>query len=92
MSSREFSEWIAYGRIYPIGEDRADARIASLMSVLLEIAAHGKKRFPPDTLMPKYLDVAEKEMLESSEEGKQVLRSRVAEKIKAVFSAFVKNK
>ena len=34
MSSREFAEWVAYSRIEPFGERRADLRSATVAQVM----------------------------------------------------------
>jgi hypothetical protein len=44
MSSREFSEWQAYFRLEPFGEDRADIRAALVASVVANVNRNPKKR------------------------------------------------
>jgi len=83
----EFSEWMAYARIYPLGEDRADARTALLASVVAN-SAGSKKKYQPVDFMPDYFERAEKSLLKKTAEGLQELRSRLAERIKAAFSQF----
>jgi len=87
MSSHEFSEWIAYSRIYPIGEDRADARMALLASVIAN-ASGSKKKFKPEDFLPDYLEQFEKQVLQQTPEGRQTLRERLAEKVLAIFRQF----
>lgn len=53
MSSREFSEWIAYSGIEPWGEDRADLRAGILASLTANInRGKGAKPFRPSDFMP----------------------------------------
>lgn len=88
MSSQEFSEWMAYSRIYPLGEDRADVRMALLAAHQANIASAGKKKFKAQDFVPDWLGMYEKRVLSETAEGQQTLRERLAEKIKAIFSQF----
>jgi len=47
MSSAEFSEWLAYDRIDPFGEGRADVRIGVLSALIANIHRNPKKRAEP---------------------------------------------
>lgn len=47
ISSREFSEWMAYYRLEPRGESRDDDRIALLTSTLVNMQRDAKKRPNP---------------------------------------------
>jgi len=54
VSSQELSEWMAFSRIYPIGEFRADYRAASISAVIANTSrgkgqrAYEVKEFMPD--------------------------------------------
>lgn len=52
MSSREFSEWMAYYSIAPFGEERADLRSAIVANMVA--AAAGSKETKVDDYMPKF--------------------------------------
>jgi hypothetical protein len=52
MSSREFSEWIAYCGIDPFGEERSDLRCGIVSSVIAN--ANSKHRFKPRDFMPDF--------------------------------------
>jgi len=47
MPYAEFLEWIAYSRIEPFGEERADWRAASVVAMLANINRDAKKRRKP---------------------------------------------
>ena len=54
INSREFAEWIAFDRLDPIAEERADAR-AAMIAHLLACAFRGKGRAPKfEDFMPDY--------------------------------------
>lgn len=54
MSSAEFTEWIAYNSIEPIGETRGDIQAARICQLLA--AAHGKRgaKFKLSEFMPDW--------------------------------------
>lgn len=55
MSAWEFAEWLAYDRLEPIGEPRADMRIAMLTALTAEIHRNDKNRpaaFVPADFIP----------------------------------------
>lgn len=63
MSAREFGEWMAFYRLEPFGEDRADLRMGILAALTANIARDEKRRRDPyevDDFMPKF-DRVEKE-------------------------------
>ena len=37
MTSRQLSEWMAYGAVEPFGEDRADFRVAHALAVIVNL-------------------------------------------------------
>jgi len=49
MDSKELSYWIAYYKIFPFGDERADLRNALNCSILAN--ANSKKRFKPEDFM-----------------------------------------
>jgi len=60
MSSRQMAEWRAFGSLEPMGEERADFRMAYALSVIVNMLA-GKDAEPvsPLDLMPRFLGDAE---------------------------------
>lgn len=66
MSSLEFSEWLAFSRVEPIGQDREDLRTALLCSVLTNLQIpKGKKKVSVSDFILNYWE----EKSEQSEEG-----------------------
>lgn len=65
ISSREFGEWIAYDRLSPIGDDRADLRTGIETSAIVNILA-GKpsRRSRPIDFMPKFHQPAKSSLAE----------------------------
>ena len=51
VDSREFSEWMAYYRIDPWGEERADLRSGTICAVLANINSARGKSFKPGDFM-----------------------------------------
>lgn len=49
---KEFAEWIAYDRIDPIGEQRADLRMAVLATVVAR--SGGSKTAKPSDFIPRF--------------------------------------
>jgi len=47
MSSREFTEWAAFGNLDPFGPARADLRMANQMALFAEVHRDRKKRGRP---------------------------------------------
>lgn len=55
ISSNEFSEWIAYSRIEPFGEERADLRSAINTTVLANAnRSKGRRAFKVKDFMPRF--------------------------------------
>ena len=57
ISSREFAEWIAYNRLEPFGERRADLRTGIVASVIANVNRDKKKRSKPfkaEEFMPEF--------------------------------------
>lgn len=56
MSSRQMAEWRAFGALEPIGDERADFRMAYALSVIVSMFA-GPDATPisPADLMPRFL-------------------------------------
>lgn len=49
MSSRELSEWMAYARVEPFGEERADLRSGIVASILANVhRPKGRKPLKPE--------------------------------------------
>lgn len=53
MSAREFSEWMIYDELSPIGPERADWRAGMLATVIMK-SAGSKRRLKPDDFMPQF--------------------------------------
>ena len=56
MSSREFTEWLAYARLEPFGPEADDQRMAQLMALIANVSQDPKRRkvpFTPDDFMPR---------------------------------------
>ena len=49
MSSREFTEWLAYYRLEPFGPEADDARMAHLMALIANVNRDPKRRKTPWT-------------------------------------------
>jgi len=65
ISSRELSEWMAYERLEPFGERRADLRSAIVASTVANTARDEKKRnrpFKPEEFMPEFKREEEEEI------------------------------
>lgn len=55
VSSHEFSEWIAFSRLQPFGEQRMDYRFAMLAALVSNLWTDGKKkRWKPEEFMPDF--------------------------------------
>lgn len=57
MSSREFTEWMAYDTLDPIGQERADLRAGIIASTVANTARDEKKHpkpFSADEFMPEF--------------------------------------
>ena len=57
MSAREFADWIAFARVEPFGEDRADLRAGIVASVIANANRDRKKRakpYEPVDFMPQF--------------------------------------
>jgi len=64
MSSKEFSQWMAFSSVEPIGDERADLRAALITSVLANINRNPETKPEPFTLSDFLFDfwkVAEEE-------------------------------
>lgn len=72
MSSAQLAEWMAYAKLEPFGEERADLRAGIIASVIANVNRDPKKQrpFKPEDFMPKF----------GQEKG------NLAERIKAVFT------
>jgi len=47
MSAKQFYEWLMFYQLEPFGEDREDARFASIVQVLMNAYRNTKKRTRP---------------------------------------------
>lgn len=56
MSSREFTEWLAYSRLEPFGPEADDQRIAQLMALIANVNRDPKRRktpWTPEDFLPR---------------------------------------
>jgi len=62
ITSPEFSEWIAYNRLDPIGSERDDVRTAMLATLIANAWCRGKGQppFHVDDFMPKWDNTPER--------------------------------
>lgn len=54
MSAREFAEWMAYYRLEPFGEERADLRAGIIASASVNVWAKRGRSAKPSDFMPKF--------------------------------------
>ena len=57
MSSREFTEWLAYARLEPLGPEADDHRMAQLMALTANVNRDPKRRktpWAPDDFLPRH--------------------------------------
>jgi len=56
MQSREFTEWMAYFKLEPFGEERADLRAGIIASATVNMQMDPQKSTPtkPQDFMPKF--------------------------------------
>ena len=54
IDSREFTDWIAYSRIDPFGNERADLHAAMIVSILYNINRGKHKAKSPSDFMPDF--------------------------------------
>lgn len=87
MSSHEFTEWIAFSRLQPFGERRADMRMAMMMAQMANIFRDPKssKEFTAEDFMPDF----EKALDEMNEREEIPEKERVWQKVKSVFGSLV---
>lgn len=79
MTSREFSEWIAYSRLEPFGQPRQDYGHALVASVVYNMMRDTKASpMQPDDFLPIFneFDLAERE---------EQLRETLAAKLEGTF-------
>lgn len=62
ISSRQFAEWMAYSRLEPWDEERADLR-SGIVAATIANANRGKsgKAFTPQQFMPQYEEETEED-------------------------------
>ena len=59
VDSAEFSEWMAYARLEPFGQDRQDANAAAIQATLANVHRDPKSRpqpFTPDEFLLRFGD------------------------------------
>jgi hypothetical protein len=55
MSSRQLTEWIAYAKLEPFGEERADLRAGIVASVIANANRDPKRKpYKPEDFMPRF--------------------------------------
>ena len=62
ISSAQFAEWLAYARLEPWGEERADLRAGIVASTIANVnRGKGQKAYNPQDFMPKFEQETEEE-------------------------------
>jgi hypothetical protein len=62
MTSSQLSEWMAYSKVEPFGEDRDDLRMGIVASTVANAnRGKGKKPFKPQDFMPTFEVESEEE-------------------------------
>lgn len=55
MTSAQFAEWLAYARVEPFGEERADLRMGIVASTIANVnRGKGQKPYKPQNFMPDF--------------------------------------
>ncbi len=87
MSSREFTEWMAFFQLQPYGEWRADFRTASLMALIANVNRdpNKSKEFTPQEFMPTF----EKALDERQTAEEMPEHERVWNKVRNAFGGLV---
>lgn len=77
MSSREFAEWMAYFRLEPFGEARADWRAAMLAALIANVNRDPKrgKPFRIADFMPEFNAESQREPSKTSAEMLAIFKS-----------------
>ncbi len=81
MSSRELAEWRAYDRLEPIGEPRADFRMAVLTSLIANVnrdPEKAKEPFEPSDFAWRGPDSLVKPLTEEQKQKQLALKIRAA--------------
>jgi hypothetical protein len=73
MSGLELQEWIAFDRISPIGDERADLRAGIVASVMANCHRSKGEPFKPQDFMP-FLDKPRVDPLEAARAMKKALK------------------
>lgn len=82
LTARQITEWEVYNRLDPIGEDRADFRMAVITSTIMNVAlsfGSGGKGKPK----PKYTTVSD--FLPKWGEDKEQSEQQISDKVRNVF-------
>ena len=56
MSSREFTEWLAYARLEPFGSEADDQRMAQLLALIANVnrdPARRRRPYTPEDFLPQ---------------------------------------
>ncbi len=54
IDSAEFSEWLAYDQIDPIGQQREDLRAGIIAATVANSSGNSKHQFKPEEFMPRF--------------------------------------
>jgi hypothetical protein len=83
MTSSEVADWMAYERLEPWGEERADLRTGILASLVANVTrGKDQKAYGPVDFMPDF------EPKEESEGKGQLEQHDLVSKVRAVFGMF----
>ena len=81
ISGNDLIEWMAYAKLEPFGEERADLRMGILAALIANVNRDSEKtdEFTPQQFMPKFED--------AYEEVEPLSQEDVAQKVDIIFSA-----
>jgi len=71
VGSDEITEWAAYFRLDPFGEERADLRAGIVASAIANTMGGGKRTYQPSEFMPKFGEPQSRQM--SDDDIKQMV-------------------
>jgi len=62
MTSAQFSEWLAYSRLEPWGQERSDLRMGIIASTIANVnRGKGQKAYTPQQFLPRFEEEDEEE-------------------------------
>lgn len=92
MSARELSEWMAYDRIDPFGEERGDLRAGILASLLANINRDRKKKSDPFSPLDFMPVVQRNQEIDRAYDQARKPNPGVAQQVRGIFGAMAGRK